>query len=63
MNDEVKPMELLYHAAIPGWAKVKGLVIRPVPECEGGGYMLRLADAEMIVAASKRKHEAAARRD
>ena len=42
-------MELRYHHAIPGWCKVIGLKIRPVPECEGGGFMVREDQAELIV--------------
>jgi len=44
-------VELLHHAAIPGWCKVKGLEIRAIHECEGGGFMIRRDQAEKIVAA------------
>lgn len=37
----LEPFEIRYHSAMPGWIKVIGLTIRQVPECEGGGYMLR----------------------
>ncbi len=50
------PLEIRFHHAIPGWCKVFGLHIREIPECEGGGYMVREDQARMIVAAS---HEAA----
>jgi hypothetical protein len=33
--------ELLYHNAMPGWVKIKGLDIRAIPECEGGGFAVR----------------------
>lgn len=39
-----------YHSAVPNWCKLNGLEIRAVPECEGGGFMVRRDQAEAIIA-------------
>ena len=46
-------LELRFHHAIPGWCKIVGLKVREIPECEGGGYMLREDQARQLVAASE----------
>lgn len=42
-------LEIRYHSAMPNWAKVVGLRIKAVPECEGGGFMIDKEQAEFIV--------------
>jgi len=44
-------VEILHHSAVPDWCKVKGLDIRAIDECEGGGFMIRREQAEKIAAA------------
>jgi hypothetical protein len=39
-----------YHSAMPNWCKLVGLEIKAVPECEGGGFMVRRDQAEAIIA-------------
>lgn len=48
-DDPLAPLDLRYHHAIPGWCRVIGLQIRAVPECEGGGYMIRQDQAERLI--------------
>ena len=44
-------MELRYHHAMPGWCKIIGLKVRPVPKCEGGGFKVEEKQARLIAAA------------
>jgi predicted RNA-binding protein associated with RNAse of E/G family len=44
-------LEIRYHNAMPNWAKLVGLKIRAVPECEGGGFMIDKEQAEAIMSA------------
>jgi hypothetical protein len=44
-------LEIRYHNAMPGWAKLVGLKVKAIPECEGGGFMIEKVQAEKIVAA------------
>jgi hypothetical protein len=48
MESKMAKVELLYHHAMPGWVKLKGVDIRPIPECEGGGYAVRESVAKSI---------------
>lgn len=41
--------ELRFHHAIPGWCKIKGLQIKEIPLCEGGGFMILEPQARVIV--------------
>jgi hypothetical protein len=43
-------LELHYHPAMPNWCKLKGLKIRAIPECEGGGFAVDRRQAEAIIA-------------
>lgn len=47
---------LLHHSAMPNWKKIEGLEIKAVPECEGGGFMVRTWQAERIVEAFNLAH-------
>lgn len=44
-------LEIRYHAAMPRWAKLVGLRIKAVPECEGGGFCIDREQAEEIIRA------------
>lgn len=44
-------LQIRYHNAMPKWAKILGLEIRAVDECEGGGFMVRKDQAEAIMSA------------
>lgn len=46
-------IEIRYHSAIPNYCKLEGLDIRIIPECEGGGFMIRKDQAEAIIALIK----------
>lgn len=35
------PFEARYHNAMPGWVKIKGLDIKSIDQCEGGGFAIR----------------------
>lgn len=51
MSAKHTSFELRFHHAMPGWCKIIGLQIKPVPECEGGGYKIPETQARLIVAA------------
>jgi hypothetical protein len=40
---------LKYHPAMPNWCKIIGLKIKPIPECEGGGFAVYRHQAEIIM--------------
>lgn len=44
-----KIFDIKRHLANPKMIRISGLQIRPVPECEGGGYFLLGQTAEDIV--------------
>lgn len=50
-------LEIRYHSAMPNWAKVVGLKIKAVHECEGGGFMIDKWQAEDIVRGSADRTE------
>ncbi|MBI9078337.1 MAG: hypothetical protein JEY79_01195 [Pseudodesulfovibrio sp.] len=41
-------IELRYHHALPDMVKIVGLDIRPIAECEGGGYMVPKKQGELL---------------
>jgi len=49
----VASLGIRYHNAMPNWAKIVGLKIKAVPECEGGGFMIDREQAELIMASIK----------
>lgn len=46
--------EILFHHAIPGWCKIKGLLIKEIPLCEGGGYAIKEEQAKIIIEALRK---------
>jgi len=57
-HDPLHGIEFRFHSAIPNWCKLVGLKIKPVPDCEGGGFMLdrRQAIAIMDLIANRPHH-------
>lgn len=47
--------EILHHQAVPGYVKVRSLdkQIKAVPECEGGGFMIRKQLGEILANADR----------
>lgn len=44
----MKAFEIRYHNAMPNWAKLLGLKIKAIHECEGGGFAIDKEQAERI---------------
>lgn len=61
-TDALTGLEIRYHNAMPKWAKLIGLRIKAVPECEGGGFAVDKEQAEAIIALLERVRELEAER-
>jgi hypothetical protein len=48
-DDPLAGVEPRYHSAMPDWVMLRGLVIRSIPVCEGGGFAIRRDQAMRIL--------------
>jgi len=49
----MKRLTIQHHIGNPNICKIPELTIRPMPECEGGGWYLSKSDAKQIVSSAE----------